>query len=244
MKRLVVMLCSLACVAGLGLIAPKPASAQVSRVYRVESRQSLGFNLGYFGLRSEDSRVDDDVLFVNREPLAFEIKDFNFATIGGEWLYGVSEFIDVGAGIGYYQRTVPTLYRHFTHADETEIEQDQKLRIIPMTATVRFLPIGRGGVEPYVGAGIGFFNWRYSEVGEFVDFTDDSIFSARFRASGNSAGPVILGGVRVPVSDVWLVGGELRYQKADATIENADDFLSDRIDLGGWTTSVTFHLRF
>ena len=29
--------------------------------------------------------------------------------------------------------------------------------------------VGRGGVEPYVGAGIGVFNWRYSEVGEFVD---------------------------------------------------------------------------
>jgi opacity protein-like surface antigen len=188
--------------------------------------------------------VDGDVLFIDQESLAFEIRDFNSATFGGEWLFGLSDFLEAGVGVGFYQKTVPTVYSHFTHADETEIEQDLKLRVVPITATVRFLPIGRGSIEPYVGAGIGFFNWRYSEVGEFVDFSDESIFAARYRASGNATGPVVLAGIRAPVADVWTVGGEIRYQKADGNIENADDFLGDKIDLGGWTTSFTVHLRF
>lgn len=241
MKRLVPVLWSLGCAAALTAVAPAPASAQVTRV---ESRQSIGFNLGYFALKGLDSRADGDVLFADLDSLAFEVKDFNSVTFGGEWLFGVSDYVDVGVGAGFYQRTVPSVYAHLTHADDTEIEQDLKLRIVPLTATVRFLPLGRGSVEPYVGAGIGLFNWRYSEVGEFVDFQDDSIFPARFVAKGNATGPVILGGIRFPVSDVWTVGGELRYQKAEGDIDPEVGLLGDKIDLGGWTTSFTFHLRF
>jgi len=244
MKRLVAVWWTLACAAGLSLAVPADADAQF--VTRVESRQSVNFNLGYFALRGEDSRFDTegDVLIADLDSLAFEVNDFNAATFGGEWLFRVSDFIEAGVGAGFYQRTVPTVYSRVTHSDGGEIEQDLKLRVVPLTATVRFLPLGRGTVEPYVGAGIGFFNWRYSEVGEFVDFRDDSIFSARYRASGNATGPVILGGIRVPVADVWAVGGELRYQKAKGEFDNPDDFLGTHIDLGGWTTSFTLQLRF
>jgi outer membrane protein W len=228
------------CAAGLLIAAAKPAAAQVTRV---EPRQAIGFNLGYFAVRGEDARVEGDVLWEDLSSLAFEVNDFNFATFGGEWLFDVSEFLEAGVGVGYYQRTVPSVYRSLTHSDGSEIEQDLKLRIVPVTATVRFLPLGRTSVQPYVGAGIGWFNWRYSETGEFVDFRDDSIFNARYVANGNSAGPVVLGGIRFPVSDLWLVGGELRYQKAEGDID-AEGFLGDKIDLGGWTASFTFHLRF
>ena len=241
MKRLGSLLGISGCAAALFLAAPAVATAQVTRV---EPKQSIGLNLGYFALRGVDSRVDGDVLFSDLEVLLFEVNDFNFATFGGEYVIDVGDFLEAGVGVGFYQRTVPSIYRHVTHADDSEIAQDLKLRVVPFTATVRFLPLGRGSVQPYVGAGIGLFNWRYSEVGEFVDFRDDSIFQARFRASGNAAGPVVLGGIRAPVSDVWMVGGELRYQKAEGTIDNADDFLGDKIDLGGWTTSFTVHLRF
>jgi outer membrane protein W len=240
MKRLNTGLVILLGAAVLLAAAATPAGAQVTRV---EPRQAIGFNLGYFAVRGEDARVNGDVLWEDLSSLAFEVDDFNFATFGGEWLFGVSEFLEAGVGVGYYQRTVPSVYSAVTHSDGSEIDQDLKLRIVPVTATVRFLPLGRTSVQPYVGAGIGWFNWRYSETGEFVDFRDDSIFNARYVASGNSAGPVVLGGIRFPISDLWLVGGELRYQKAEGTIDE-EGFLGDKIDLGGWTTSFTLHLRF
>jgi opacity protein-like surface antigen len=217
------------------------AQAQISRV---EPRHSFGFNLGYFAVKGEDSRVDDDVLLADLPSLAFNIDDFNFATFGGEWLVGIGDYLEAGVGLGFYQRTVPSVYADFTDSDGTEIEQDLKLRIIPVSATVRFLPIGRGGVEPYVGAGVGVFNWRYSEVGEFVDFDDGSIFRDRYIAKGTTAGPVILGGIRFPVADVWTVGGEIRYQKAEGKNLLDSGLLGDRIDLGGWSTNFTFHIRF
>ena len=229
------------------LAAAAPAQAQISRVD--SGRNAIGFNLGYFALKGFDSRVDDDVLVADltqgEYSLLFDVKDFNGATFGGEWLFGLGEFLEGGIGAGFYQRTVPSIYEQKVRNDGAELEQDLKLRIVPLTATVRFLPVGRGGVEPYVGAGIGAFNWRYSEVGEFI-FQNDVTDRDRFVASGTAVGPVILGGIRFPVADVWTIGGEIRYQKAegsDLTKKN-EFFLGDKIDLGGWTSSVTFHLRF
>ncbi len=246
MKRVHAVRCAFA-LAILFLAGAASAEAQIMRVD--SGRQSIGFNVGYFSVRGEDSRVDGDVLVADLsdiEPFAFDIKDFNGATFGAEWNVGLSDYLEAGVGLGFYQRTVPSVYANVVNDNGSEIEQDLKLRVIPLSATIRFLPIGRGGVEPYVGVGIGVFNWRYSEVGEFVDTNDYSVFRDQYVADGTTAGPVVLGGVRFPVSDIWTVGGELRYQKAEGTIDSESRFppAVEKIDLGGWSTSFTFHLRF
>ncbi|HXW04636.1 MAG TPA: outer membrane beta-barrel protein [Vicinamibacterales bacterium] len=229
----------------LGLISPAVAEAQVVRVSGSDTRQAVGFNLGYFAVRGEDSRTDGDVLLADLNDLAFQIGDFSGFTFGGEYLFAVSDYLEVGAGLDFYQHTVPSVYREFVDSDGTEIAQDLKLRIVPITATVRFLPVGRSGaVQPYVGAGLGIFNWRYAEFGEFVDFSDDSIFRQRYEKSGSSLGPVILAGLRAPVGDFWSVGGEIRWQSAEGDDLFEDGFLDDKIDLGGWTTTFNFHFRF
>jgi hypothetical protein len=227
-----------------GVIAPADAYAQLRRV---EPRQSIGFNVGYFALRGEDARVEGDVLFADLDSLLFEIKDFNGASFGGEWLVSLGDYLEAGVGAGYYQRTVPSVYRGLINeTTNTEIEQDLKLRIVPVIATVRFLPIGRNApIEPYVGAGIGLFNWRYSETGEFVDLSDGTIFRDRFTANGTAVGPVVVAGLRAPISDVWTIGGEFRYQRAEGDIDLVESgLLGNKIDLTGWTTSFTVHLRF
>ena len=151
----------------------------------------------------------------------------------GEWLIGLNDYLEAGVGVNFYQRTVPSVYDRKVRDDGREIAQDLKLRVVPLTGTIRFLPIGRAGVTPYVGAGIG----------AFID-NQGFTFTDRFVKSGWTGGPVILGGVRVPVGDVFTVGGELRYQKAEGKGLLEEDFLGDKIDLGGWTSSFTFHFRF
>lgn len=224
------------------------AAASEAQIRRVEPNQSVGLNLGYLAVRSEDARVPGDVLVANLfdfEPLAFDVSDFNGAAVGGEWLFGLGEYLEGGVGLGFYRRTVPSVYSEVVHETGREIEQDLRLRVIPASFTVRFLPVGRGGVEPYVGGGFGLFNWRYSEVGEFVDTRDYSVFRDRFVANGTSTGALLLGGIRFPVADLWMIGGEVRYQRAEGSIDiDQANLLGDRIDLGGWTTSLTVHLRF
>jgi opacity protein-like surface antigen len=244
MNRFKAVHCACA-VAILFLAGTSSAEAQIVRVD--DGQQSIGFNLGYFALRGADSRVGGDVLIEDLfdvEPLAFDIKDFNGATVGAEWLFPLGDYLEGGIGAGFYQKTVPSVYANVVNDNGSEIEQDLKLRVVPLTATVRFLPIGRGGVEPYVGAGVGLFNWKYSEVGDFVDTSDYAVFSQRYVATGNAFGPLVLGGIRFPVADAFLIGAEIRYQKAEGTDLLEQDFVGDKIDLGGWSTSATFHIRF
>jgi hypothetical protein len=206
--------------------------------------QVFNFHVGYFALRGEDARIADDVILQNLDLHAFQISDFNHANVGGEWLVGFGEFIEAGVGIGFYQRTVPSVYRGFVHPDGREIEQDFRLRLLPISASVRLLPIGRNaGIQPYVGGGLGIINWRYTEVGEFVDFRDFGIFRDRFVAQGTDAGPLFVAGVRVPFGLTFMTGAEIRYHRARGTLDPVD-FLDDSIDLGGLTTQITIGFRF
>jgi hypothetical protein len=231
MRRLLLSLTL--CLAAAGL-APSPAYAQ----------QSFNFYLGGFVPRGEDARSDDDVLVANLDFLSFDIGDFNSAAIGGEWLVALSDRVEAGVGLGIHSRSVPSVYTALTHADGREIEQDLKLRVVPITATIRFLPLGRtSAIQPYVGAGLGIFAWRYSEVGEFVDPFTFEIFRDRFVDSGATAGPVILGGLAFPIGP-WSIGGEIRYQSGQGELDDDLGFAGSEIDLGGFNYLATFKIRF
>jgi len=220
-------------VSAVVLLVPTVASAQ----------QSLNFSVGGFVPRGEDGRDRDDVLVNNLDFLAFNIKDFSGATVGAEWLVGLGNNFEAGLGTGYYARTVPTVYLDFVNANGTEIEQDIKLRVVPFAATIRFLPLGHhSGIEPYIGGGVGVLAWRYSETGQFLA-TDSSIFRGNFVTKGSASGPLILGGIRVPVGS-WGIGFEARHQSGEGTIPAEDDFAGTKIDLGGFTYNFTVNVRF
>ena len=238
-----------------------PADAQIVQVTRADARHSIGFNLGYFMVKggdcpaspaSCDSRVEDDTLVVNlfndnpRFDLLFDMGEFNGFTFGGEWLYAASDYVEAGVGVSYYRRTVPSIYANLVHDNGDEILQDLRLQTVPITATIRFLPIGRGRpVEPYVGGGVAFINWRYSETGEFVDSSNGDTFRATYKADGTAVGPVLLGGVRFPAGDAFTVGAEVRWQKADGDTKSVESqLLGSKIDLGGTTFNFTMHFRF
>jgi hypothetical protein len=236
MRRLPLALGFIALAAGL--FVPSPSYAQ----------QSINVYVGGFVPLGEDARVrtnglSDDVLVNNLDFLSFDLGDFNGGTAGAEYLVGIGNWLDAGLGIGLYKRTVPSVYTDLVNDNGSEIEQDLKLRVAPFTATIRFLPLGRSaGLQPYIGAGVGVFAWRYSESGDFVD-EGNNIFHDSFVGSGAATGPVILGGVRVPMG-VWDLGGEIRYQRATGDLPSDQGFSASKIDLGGWTYAATFNVHF
>ena len=209
------------------------------------AQQSLALGVGHFALRGADTRVVDDVLLENLNLFAFDLRDFNNGAVSGEWLIGVGNYFDAGIGVGFYQRTVPSVYLDFVDSDGAEIFQEFKLRVVPLTATIRVLPFGRDKpVQPYFGAGLGAFNWRYSEVGEFIDFDTFDIFRDRFVANGTDVGGIILGGVRFPVGEQFTVGGEVMYQSATGRVGIDQGFLNERIDLGGLSSKFILTIGF
>jgi hypothetical protein len=206
------------------------------------AQQTFNVSLGYFTPRGQDARVGGDVLNANRNFLTFDIKDFNGASIGGEWLFPVGNYIEAGAGVGFTRRTVPTVYTRLLNANGSEIEQELRLRTVPAAFTFRVLPLGQDrGFQPYLGGGLGVISWRYSESGQFVDTRNNAIFNNSYVASGTATGPIAMGGIRF-AGDSVATGFEIRYQAAQADL--APPFAGPKIDLGGWSYLFTVGARF
>jgi hypothetical protein len=223
------------------LFLATPASAQII--------QSLHVGGGLFNPRGYDGRSDGDVLVADLDgefALAFRVADFRSGQVFGEWNVGLGRHVEFGAGLGYYGRRVPSVYAGWTDIDGTEIEQDLRLRVVPISGVVRFLPFGRPGTfQPYLGVGVAALNWRYSEAGEFLDGGDLSIFRARYVASGTAPGALVLGGFRLPINgDIYGLTFEWRYQFGTGDLPSDVDFLSDRIDLSGGNLNFGFLVRF
>jgi hypothetical protein len=224
------------------LASPRPASAQVV--------QSVQIGIGAFFPRGFDTRVTGDTLvadLTDQNPLLFVISDFRAAQVNGEWNVSFGPHVEIGAGLGYYQSTVHSVYRDLVNSDGSEIRQDLRLRIAPITGVVRFLPFGdQAHVQPYVGVGIGAFNFRYSETGQFVDPSDYSVYTDSYTATGTPIGPIVLGGVRIPIKgDIYGFSTEYRYQWVSGDTGGiAKGFLGDKIDLSGGTLNFAFLIRF
>jgi len=223
------------------LMAPPAASAQ----------QTFNVSIGGFTPRSLDARGNDDVIFRNNAYLStlnrdvgIDISKFNGVTISGEYLVALGRNLEGSLGIGLYQKTVTTVDTLNVHdVTGSDIFQDDKLRIVPFTATVRFLPLSHDSpFQPYIGAGVGVFAWRYSETGEFID-SRSNIFAGNFVGSGTEVGPVVLGGVRVPMGPT-SIGGEIRWQGAKANLPTDQGFAGSKINLGGVNYLFTVGFRF
>ena len=217
-----------------GVLVGRPALAQ----------QSITLNAGRFAVKGYDTRIAHDVVLENLNVFAFTLDDFNGAAGGGSWNVGLGEYFEASVGLGFYQRTVPSVYLDFEADDGYEIAQDFRLRIVPATATLRLLPFGAASVQPYFGVGVGLYSWRYAEFGEFIDFRTYDTFTDRYVATGTDTGGVFLGGVRLPIGDRYAVGLELQYHQATGVVGLENGFLEDEIDLGGVTSSLTLQVRF
>jgi hypothetical protein len=238
----------------LAALVAAPASAQIV--------QSLHISGGAFIPRGYSGRDNQDVLVTDLDSLDFTrcqsenfqscIHVFDGGQIAGEWLVAFGPHVEVGAGVGFYSRSTPSAYLDYGKPpDNSDITQDLSLRIVPVSGVVRFLAGRPGQVQPYVGIGVAALNFRYSESGEFIDFTDPNAlplptYTARYTTSGTTVGPLALAGLRFPVNgDIWAVTFEWRHQwGVGKTGGPANGFLDDKIDLGGDNVSFGVLVRF
>ena len=219
-----------------------PASAQIV--------QSVQFGFGGFFPKGEAARHNQDVLVADLQDeyaLLFKVNEFRSGHVFGEYMLGFGNHLEVALGAGFYSGSTRSLYRDYQDdADGSEIEQDLNLRVAPVTGLVRFLAGRPGSVQPYFGVGVSALRFRYSEIGEFIDPQDGSLYSARYIANGTAVGPTFLAGVRVPVKgDIWGVSFEWRYQGGVGKTGGIDaGFLGDKIDLSGNNLNFGVLLRF
>ena len=224
MHRLLLSLSAIASIAGF--IAPSPASAQ----------QAVNIFVGDFLPKRLDSRDSHDIFRQDNDFLKFDFTTLNGPIVGGGWTVGLADLFDAGIDVGFYQRTTPAVYNRLSTTGQ--VQQDLNLRIIPITATIRFLPLGHHGpARPYVGGGVGIFAWRYSEVGDFLA-ANSTKFQGSLEESHVNTGPVILGGITFPIGGVVSIGGEVRYQSGQGTLGQVFG-VNPVVDLGGLNYMAT-----
>ena len=219
-----------------------PANAQ---------NQGVTFTFGYFAPKGQDSRVAGDVLNADRcldvtfqcEPLLFDVSDFGGLSFSGEYSIGIGKYFEAAFDVGFTQQTVPSVYALVTTAGRIRNPAGPQAPHRPHHGPRALHPDRPArAVQPYFGFGVAALNWHYAESGEFVDPSDGSIFRAQYIADGTEAAPVVVGGLRAPMGDAFMIGGEVRWQKAEADLSN--DFLGNKLDLGGFTYQATFTVRF
>jgi len=252
----------------VALVVADTASAQSQGVVVDKPPQTVNFTLGGFWPKGLEGRDDHDLLRENCfiaeapdcTPLDFEFDDFTGLTFGAEWLFPIGNYVEMGAGVSLYSKSVESRFLDYGQDDpltipieDDDIAQDLKLKTIPIAFTARVLPFGHSNpLQPYVGGGIALISWKYSEDGEFIrDFDCEGIpspcvFRDEFSDGGFQVAPLFLAGMRF-ASDSFTVGGEFRYQYGVADIDPEEFFfrLEDtKMDLGGWTVQATFGVRF
>ena len=215
---------------------------------RATHGNAVGFTIGgFFPTRLDGARRRRRAARGPGRCSAFDINDFNSFTFGGEYLFGSATILEGGVGVGYYQKTVQSVYADLRqrqrHRDRAGSEAAASSR-----SPRRPVPAPRRGaaVEPYVGGGLGIFNWRYSGDRRLRRLLRQQRSSrTRYVADGTVVGP---GGPRRPPRPDRRradVGGEVRWQKAEGDTGGLDEgFLGDKIDLGGWTTSASRFRQF
>ena len=238
---------------GTQAAGPEPENAAV-----VAQNRTPDFLFGRppasIGIRGEWvlARADSELFDFVSDLLTLKKSDFNALGIGIDFGIPVTSRLDTLFGFAYSQTSSTSNYRDLIDDLGAEIVQTTESSQVGLSGSLELaiLPRGRAigqyawvpsAVTPYVGVGGGLVRYSFQQFGDFVDFVDDSIFTANLASSGWTPEGHVFGGVDIRVARRILLTTELRYQWANAELQ--DDFVDfDAIDLAG--LRVTGGLQF
>jgi len=224
------------------LVLAVPASA---------SAGNLTIRAGGFFPRAESNLFDDISDLYTREgsgdeqPPGIQKSDWAGFTGGIAYFSKVAPNVELGVSVDGYGRQIDTSYRNYTRPDGSEVQQTLRLRMVPIGLSVRFGPTSRRArLAPYLEVGGDAISYKYEAFGDFIDFFDPdlAILADSFVSEGFGFGFHVAGGLKVPINPDFSIVGEGRYQRAKHQM--ADDFRNNEIDLGGWSATVGFNIRF
>jgi hypothetical protein len=206
------------------------------------------FSVGYF-----EPRGSSDLWNLNERTFTVSEQDFGDAIFGARIGTAINNFLIIDVGASYYDGDVDTEYRNFVTLSGDPIEQNLRLRLLPVTATLKVVPFGRyrsgyrgsalQRVVPFFGVGGGALLWKYREKGEFVDPVSLTTFQAKFHSRGIAAEYHGVAGVDVFVDRQVSLFVEGRVSRADDDLSS--DFQGfDDFDLSGTSVSGGVRIHF
>lgn len=179
----------------------------------------------------------------------------DFLSLGGvaDISVALKDRLELQFTAGVSSRRVGSEYRDFIDNNDRPIEQSTTFRRVPLTLGLKYnlLPAGRSvsryawipsRVVPYVAAGGGAMNYRFSQRGDFVDFQTMDVFADRFETKGWAGMAYGAFGTNWSLSRNVGLNTELRYDHARGP--TGQDFQGfDRISLSGLGVTAGFFFR-
>ena len=189
-----------------------------------------------------------DIFDFTRDRLTVEQGDFDTVAFRFGAGRSIGPRLDVVAEVGFSRATIPSELRDFVDSDGLPIAQTTRLAQAPVGGTVRFWLTPRGReigrfawvpsrVSVYAGAGGGALWYEFTQLGDFVDFVDLSVFTDVLQSSGWTASGHVLAGASVTLARRLFLSVEARYRWA--TTAMSGDFVGfDIMDLSGVQPTV------
>jgi hypothetical protein len=211
-------------------------------------RKYLGLRIGAF-FPDTNSGIFDMIT----DELTLEKDNFDTWDFGVDLGFNIHNRIDLVFSLDKSEQTKNSEFRDYVDDQGFPITQSTKFSQIPITAGIKYLLVQRGRqvgqyawlparIVPYLSGGAGILQYKFEQVGDFVDYSTMEIFHAVLKSSDNV--PIIcLGcGVEYNIVKSLYLTVDLKYSWADDDL--SQDFTGfDPIDLGGirLTTGIQWH---
>ena len=216
------------------------ASAANTRGHWGEN-QIFRFDLGYFETDGDSEYWDDRL-----KDFTGTASDFEDVAIGVEWVKFLGDRLGFAVSVSGYEGGSTEEYRDYEDQFGGAIFHTAELELTSLTLGLFVHLTQRDrAIVPYIGLGGGVWEWRLTEVGDFIDFkTEDlEVFSAFFRDEGDTLGYYWRFGFEVPVAQNWSAYAESRWQRVEDDL--GGDFRGlGEIDLSGQTISAGISVSF
>jgi len=212
--------------AGSTVAAPDALSAQGGDGFLFrEPRVTLKFESGY-GWQRASSDLYEQVITDH----TLGRRDFDNPYIGGELALRLTDRVDLAFAAGWQGGAVQSEYREFIGDDGLPIVQTTSLQQVPVVASLKFYPVGRGrqigrfawiprAVSPFLGGGIGFVSYDFEQEGEFIDFNTGDIYNDRVQSEGTGFLARAQAGLAISLGKQFEFTVEGRYNWADDPLD-------------------------
>lgn len=195
-----------------------------------------------------------DIYDFATKQLTLNKRDFAAASYQVDLNVRVSERFDLGISGGEATRTSPSEFRNFIDNNDQPIEQNTRLRRVPLTLGVKYALTAPGErigkfawiparLTPWAGLGGGTMRYNFTQVGDFVDFQTLNVFTKEYTSEGWTPMAYVHLGADLMLNTHFALTGDLRYTTARAPLSGA--FVGfNKIDLSGTAASMGLTLRY
>lgn len=231
------------------LLPAAPLAAQSADFLFGRPGGTIAFMAGF--VRPDESA---DLFEFTRDQLTVGRGDFTSALVGAEVGFRTSDHVDLTLGLEYAGRSVSSEMRDWVTQDDQPILQTTEYTRWRATAGAKAYLLSRGrrvseyawvpaSWSPYLGAGVGFTWYDFTQHGDFVDFQTLDIFADRLSTADRGFTPWVAAGLDLSLSTHFILRLDARHYWGSADVDDAvfDGF--NDIDLSGYQATIGLAFR-